>query len=557
MRIRPKKEIDEMMNKKFDKQRAIEVRHYLWFIPLVVVLFVGLAGCSTADAASPTATTETMPVDAVSTGTPPVSMQASAPDLLAAYEGTLEDIYTTVNPSVVYIQVSVPVDQSVVFPFQLQPQTPQYQQASGSGFVWDQQGHIVTNNHVVENANTIEVTFADGTIAPAEVVGADPDSDLAVVKVDVPAAELKPIAVTDSTKVKVGQLAIAIGDPFALEGTMTAGIVSAKGRSLPASADATQTASYTIPDIIQTDAPINPGNSGGALVDDQGRLIGVTAAIESPSGANSGIGFAIPSAIVQKVIPVLIETGHYEHPRLGISGTDLTPTLAEAMGLASDQRGALVIDVNPGGPADSAGLQGSDRTVQINGQQMRVGGDVIVAIDGQPVQKFDDLVVYLARNTEVGQSVTLTILREGQEQQVPLTLEARSSPAAQRGSAESGTGNAWLGIVGVAITPDLAQEIGLPSDQQGILVEQADQNSPADAAGLRGSYKPVTINGQPFSVGGDVITAMDGQPITQIEDLQALLQGAEPGQESTLTILRDGEEMQVTVTLGTLPSSGQ
>jgi S1-C subfamily serine protease len=237
-----------MKSKRFDMQGLIEVRQHPWSIPLVVLLFVGLVGCSTAAAAEPTATKATTAAAAAPIAAPVIQTDAPASDLLAAFEGTLETIYTTVNPSVVNIQVAIPVDQSALFPFLLQPQTPQYEQATGSGFVWDEQGHIVTNNHVVDGAETIEVTFADGTIVPAELVGADPDSDLAVIKVDVPADELKPMALADSTQVKVGQLAVAIGDPFALEGSMTVGFVSALGRSLPVSADATQTSSYTIPD---------------------------------------------------------------------------------------------------------------------------------------------------------------------------------------------------------------------------------------------------------------------------------------------------------------------
>ena len=206
-----------------------------------------------------------------------------------------------------------------------QPQQ-QYQSALGSGFVWDQNGDIVTNNHVVSGADKIEVTFSDGTIVPATLVGADPDSDLAVIKVDVPADKLHPVQLGDSSAVKVGQLAIAIGNPFGLEGTMTTGIISAVGRSLPANDNSTQ--SYTIPDVIQTDAPINPGNSGGVLVDVQGQVLGVTSAIESPVRASAGVGFAIPSAIVNNVVPALIKDGKYVHSWLGISGTTLVPDLA-------------------------------------------------------------------------------------------------------------------------------------------------------------------------------------------------------------------------------------
>ena len=242
-----------------------------------------------------------------STGSVPVPSGASG-DLLAAYQGTLEQVYANVNPSVVNIQVVEKVaasdnsqGQIPGFPFFNQPpqgQQPQqqFQSALGSGFVWDAQGHIVTNNHVVAGADSIEVTFSDGTIVPAKLVGTDPDSDLAVIQVDVNASVLHPVTMSDSSTVQVGQMAIAIGNPFGLQGTMTAGIVSGLARTLPT--DQSGATSYTIPDIIQTDAAINPGNLGGVLVDDQGRFIGVTSAMESSSGANSGVGFVIPSAIV-------------------------------------------------------------------------------------------------------------------------------------------------------------------------------------------------------------------------------------------------------------------
>jgi len=203
-------------------------------------------------------------------------------------------------------------------------------------------------------------------------------------------------------------LAVAIGNPFTLENTMTVGIVSALAGSclsVPAPRYKARNAlHYTIPDIIQTDAPINPGNSGGVLVNDQGQVVGVTAAIESPVRASAGIGFAIPSNIVQKVVPELIQSGKYEHPWLGLSGTSLNPDLATAMNLKEDQRGALVIEVTPGSPADKAGLRGSDRQVEIEGESVPVGGDVVTAINGEPVHTFDDLVAYLAGSTQINQS---------------------------------------------------------------------------------------------------------------------------------------------------------
>ncbi len=307
-------------------------------------------------------------------------------------------------------------------------------------------------------------------------------SDLAVVKVDVADKLLQPVQVADSTKVKVGQLTVAIGNPFGLQSTMTVGFVSGLGRLLPTGSDNSQGPSYSIPDIIQTDTPINPGNSGGVLLDARGHLIGVTAAILSPVGASIGIGFAIPSAIVQKTVPALIQTGHYEHPWFGVSGTSLTLDLDNAMKLKPDQRGALVVDVVPGSPADKAGLRGSGQQVTVEGLQMRVGGDVITAVDGSPVRSFDNLVTYLVRSTKVGQTATLTVLRSGKEETVKVTLASR--PKSEAATAE---GEAWVGISGITVTPEIAKLINLPEKQGGVLVEQVQQGSPADRAGLRGS----------------------------------------------------------------------
>ena len=223
-------------------------------------------------------------------------------------------------------------------------------------------------------------------------------------------------------------MAIAIGNPFGEQGTMTAGIISALGRSIPTSELQGTGPSYTIPNIIQTDAPINPGNSGGVLVDNQGHVIGVTAAIESPVRASAGIGYVIPSTIVAKVVPGLIQNGKYEHPYLGISGGTLNPTFAKAMNLPANTRGALVGDVNPDGPAGKAGLRGSQDQASIDGFDVPVGGDVITAIEGQQVKSMDDLISYLYTHTEVGQKVTLSILRDGKAMDVQVTLEARPAP---------------------------------------------------------------------------------------------------------------------------------
>jgi len=380
------------------------------------------------------ATASNMPV-ANSTALQTSQTAVTASPNLAAMQSTLEQIYNQVSPSVVYIDVLTSGSSSTSL--QLPPGHPFFgtpaqqvpSEAQGSGFVWDTQGDIVTNNHVVAGASKITVTFSNGTTVDAKLVGADPNSDLAVIKVNVPADQLHPVALGDSSQVKVGQVAIAIGNPFGLSGTMTQGIVSGLSRSLPVdtssnSGSTSQGPVYNIPDIIQTDAAINPGNSGGVLVNSDGQVIGVTAAIRSPVDANSGIGFVIPSNIVQREVPVLIQTGHYDHPYLGISGTDLTYDLAKAMNLNPTQKGALVISVSPNGPAAAAGLQGSNRQVTISGQPAEVGGDVITALNGQTINSFEDLSSYLLNNTQVGQTVTLTILRQGQENTVQLTLGA-------------------------------------------------------------------------------------------------------------------------------------
>ncbi len=490
-------------------------------------------------------------------------------DGLTAIQTALEQIYERVNPSVVNIRVRQRVEASALAvpqipgfplfepPLPEQPQPPQdfFREGAGSGFVWDKEGHIVTNNHVVDGADEITVTFWDGTVATAEIAGADPDTDLAVLKVEVATDLLHPVELVDSSSVRVGQLAAAIGNPFGLEGTMTVGFVSALGRSLPASLTELGGLRYTIPDIIQTDAPINPGNSGGILVNDEGKVIGVTAAIESPVGANAGIGFAIPSSLVSKVVPGLIENGYFDHPWLGISGTTLDPRLAEAMDLAAGQRGALVIDVLPASPADRAGLQGSDRQIEIDNQPARVGGDVIIAIDGQPVQKFEDLVAYLVEHTEVGQEIRLTVLRSGQERELSVRLAAR--PRSQSEGSVSSTRppvSAWLGIRGLALTPELAGAMGLSQSQTGVLVQQVEAGSPADRAGIRGSYKPAEVNGQSILIGGDVILRADGQTIERVEDLQQILAGMQPGDTLSLMLLRDGRQMTVEVELSERPA---
>jgi S1-C subfamily serine protease len=398
----------------------------VWIVSIVLVMTLALTGCISQVTASSTPAPSTSLSQAPITAAP-----AAQTGSLGAIEAAVESIFAQVNPSVVNIAVQLPAQGiSPTLPFGHPTVTPtpvpqQFSSALGSGFVWDTTGNIVTNNHVVSGASRITVTFYDGTTVDATLVGADPDSDLAVIKVNVPANQLHPVTVADSSQLKVGQLAVAIGNPYGLQSTMTVGFVSGLGRLLPANENILGP-TYNIPDIIQTDASINPGNSGGVLLDDAGNVIGVTAAIATTiSGSSSGIGFAIPSAIVQQVVPVLIKTGHYDHPWLGVSIATLNPDLNKAMNLASDQRGALVETVTAGSPADKAGLRASQQQATISGIPVNVGGDVITAFNGQAVKSSDDLVTFLARSGSVGQTATLTVLRDGKQIQVQVTLAAR------------------------------------------------------------------------------------------------------------------------------------
>ncbi len=418
-------------------------KKFLGLTSILVISMLLLSACSGVAAAfsstnTPLAQAQTQPTATPSTsgsGTGTTTTTSSSPavvsssPLLDQYQSTLESIYAAVSPQVVTIQVMTPTSGGISnFPGFSNQNQQQLSPALGSGFIWDTNGNIVTNDHVVNGATSIEVTFSNNSTYPATVVGEDPYSDLAVIKVTgVPADLLKPVSIADSSQVKVGEFVAAIGNPYGLQESMSTGIVSGIGRDIPNS-NSSQTstgASYSIPDVIQTDAAINPGNSGGVLVNDQGQVLGVTYSLESSSGSSSGIGFAIPSEIVNKVVPMLISKGTYPHPYLGISGTDMTADIAKAMNLPANTAGALVVTVVAGGPAANAGLQGSNTTVTINGVQGTVGGDVITAINGTAITSMSDLITYLELNAQAGQSVTLSIIRNGQTQSVQVTLGTR------------------------------------------------------------------------------------------------------------------------------------
>ncbi len=289
----------------------------------------------------------------------------------------------------------------------------------GSGFVFDTRGHIISNNHVVENSEKIIVTFLDGSSFNAEIVGRDPFTDIAVVKVDANPSLLHPLQLGDSSNLKVGMQVVAIGNPFGLSGSMTSGIVSQLGRLLPS-----QDTGFSIPDVIQTDAAINPGNSGGPLLNMRGEVIGINTAIQSMTGEFTGVGFSIPSQTVAKIVPQLISKGEYDHPWVGISGRDIDPDLAKVLNIR-DTRGFLIVSVIEDSPADKAGLQGTSETLEIDGVTYQVGGDIILSVDGKPVRKIADILIHLQREKSVGDELVLEILRNGRTTNMVVELVER------------------------------------------------------------------------------------------------------------------------------------
>ncbi|MDI6744505.1 MAG: trypsin-like peptidase domain-containing protein [Thermodesulfovibrionales bacterium] len=320
----------------------------------------------------------------------PFSVSALSPD-----EDTNIKIYEEISPAVVNITTT-----TISYDFFFNP-IPE--SGTGSGSIIDKKGHILTNYHVVENAKKLEVTLFDGSKWEAKLVGADPSNDLSVINIKAPPEKLKPIPFGDSSVLKVGQKAIAIGNPFGLERTLTVGIISSLGRTLRA------VNGRLMRGIIQTDAAVNPGNSGGPLLDSGGRMIGITTAIFSPVGANIGIGFAIPANTAKKIVPQLIERGYVSRPWLGITGQDISPDLANLLKLPS--AGILVAKVEKGSPADKAGIKGGKNTVGIGNLQIVVGGDMIVALDGKDIKNMDHFVEDL-ESKAVGSAVELTIIRD-------------------------------------------------------------------------------------------------------------------------------------------------
>ena len=305
----------------------------------------------------------------------------------------------------------------------------------GSGFVYDKDGHVITNYHVVvpgsNNNDELQVSFLDGNVYSADLVGFDQFADLAVIKVkNITSDKLTPLPLANSTNLRIGETVVAIGNPFGLSGSMTVGIVSGLGRLLPSNENGENlgtTSSFSIPNIIQTDAAINPGNSGGPLIDTQGRVIGINTAIFSNTGVYSGVGFAIPSNTISKVAQSLIQTGSYRHPYIGIIGLSLTPDLAKQIGL-TQTKGFLVTSITKGSPAEKADLRAGTTTKTLNGRDFDVGGDIILKIDNRDVTKIDDILAYLESQKHVGDKVHLTILRDNTIRELDLVLGERPSP---------------------------------------------------------------------------------------------------------------------------------
>ena len=362
-------------------------------------------------------------------------------------EESLIDLYARTHSSVVNIRTIARPDESEALENQepLFPEFPEIpgfpdlkrfpgtkpgfpgpRQGSGSGFFYDNSGYIVTNNHIVAEADRIVVAFADDTELDATLVGRDPGTDLAVIKVDEIPTTLVPLTLGNSDALRVGQLVVAIGNPPGVEGSMTTGIISGLGRLLATGTKTFDGGRFRIQDFIQTDATINPGNSGGPLLNLEGEIVGINTAIESPLNSYGGTGYAIPSITIAEVIPQLIVRGNADHPWLGIEGTTLTADLAKAMNLQNQDGGVLIAHVVPDSPADKAGLRGSETQTTIDGVPVQIGGDVIIGIDDRPVVNFDDLLGYLVHETKVGQQITLFVLRENVETlETPVTLESR------------------------------------------------------------------------------------------------------------------------------------
>jgi 2-alkenal reductase len=385
---------------------------------LIVVITLGVLAIACSGLV-PAAKTTPTPVVATATQTVPATPAPTQSTILVGADGSLAALYDKVNPGVVTI-IAYAKDST--------------NDALGSGFVIDANGNILTNMHVIADAVQVEVDFPSGYMTTGTIAAKDPDSDVAVIHVDAPAGELHPLTLGDSSLVKIGDPVVAIGNPFGLYNTLTFGIVSAKGRTDESLSSASDTTFYLIGDMIQTDAALNPGNSGGPLLNLQGEVIGINRSILSPStssggtATNTGLGFAVSSNLVKRILPDLLASGKYDYPYLGLASlSEIHLQTQQELGLPYTY-GVYITGVVTGGPADTAGLRAG--TVAIpNVTDLKKGGDLITAVNGQKVNSFGDMVSYIVMNFKPGDTVTFTVYRDGGPVDVPVTLGSRPSNA--------------------------------------------------------------------------------------------------------------------------------
>ena len=479
-----------------------------------------------------------------------MTTQGSPDHTTRDYGNSLPDLFDKVEKSVVQITEPGSTQASEPSPSRL-----------GSGFVYDKLGHIVTNFHVVDGAknNKVYVTFLDGISYEGDIIGTDPYSDLAVLKLSEVdnnvSSKLVPLELGNSSTIRIGQKVVAVGNPFGLSGSLSEGIISGLGRLMPAGDnggspqnpyDKSQimkpVPSFSIPDIIQTDAAINPGNSGGPLIDMNANVIGINTAIFSNTGVYSGIGFAIPSNFLTKIVPLLIKNGEYDHPYIGINGFDITPEIAKLLNLP-EAIGFLVINVTDDSPAKLAGILGGNKSMLINGLPIELGGDIVTEIDDKTVRKVDDILSYLENYKRIGDNVTLTVLR-GPD----LVKQAVTIPLIARPPLESNMSNPSLGVIGLDVTSAIAKLMNISRDN-GFLVTSIIGNSSASKANLRGSYVVTEVNGTVLALGGDIIVKMDSVDIKNQMDIKNYLKTKNIGDSVIVTLLRDGDYLTKSLVL--------
>lgn len=467
--------------------------------------------------------------------------KASHNNTIRDYNNSLPDLFDKVEKSVVQITEPGTTQATEPNPSRL-----------GSGFVYDNLGHIVTNFHVVDGSknNKVYVTFLDGVSYEGDIVGTDPYSDLAVIKLSEVdknvSSKLVPLELGNSSTIRIGEKVVAVGNPFGLSGSLSEGIISGLGRLMPAGDnggspqnpfDKTQIVepvpSFSIPDIIQTDAAINPGNSGGPLIDMSANVIGINTAIFSNTGVYSGIGFAIPSNFVTKIVPLLIKNGEYDHPYIGINGYDITPEIAKLLNLP-EAVGFLVINVTDDSPAQMAGILGGNKSMLINGLPIELGGDIITEIDNKPVRKVDDILSYLENYKRIGDNVNLTVLRGPDLVKQVVTIQLTARP-----SLETNLTSPSLGLIGLDVTPEIAKLMNISRDN-GFLITSIIGNSSASKANLRGGYIVTEVNGTALELGGDIIVKMDSVDIKNQMDIKNYLKTKNIGDSVIITVLRDG-----------------